>query len=324
MIATDPTAEGLILSLKDGQYSQGIFSDEGGTLIGGHALSDEAELRTIAMLSRAWDGSPLDRVRATDREHVTLYGRRLSMHLMVQPEVALRLIGKPLYRSQGFLARILISAPASLIGTRKHHGHAIEVQENPSVRSYYSALSDLLSMPVIENQDLGGLDLRCIRLSAEARKALIDAFDDIEAAQQAEGELSTVREFASKASEHACRTAAVLSLVSNPREFIVESDAMTGALRLTEYYLGEQLRLAGAACVSVQIANANKLLEWIKRKGHRELTAKQVMQLGPNSIRDAASAKAALRTLVEFHWLNTDDGHRYYLSIGAQVALQEV
>jgi len=126
MIATEPTAEGLILSLKDGQYSQGIFSDEAGTLIGGHALSDEAELRTIALLSRIWDGSWLDRVRAKDREHVTLYGRRLSMHLMAQPEVALRLLGKALYRSQGFLARILIAAPASLIGTRKHQGHTQE------------------------------------------------------------------------------------------------------------------------------------------------------------------------------------------------------
>ena len=87
MIATEPTAEGLILSLKDGQYAQGIFSDEAGTLIGGHALSDEAELRTIAMLSRAWDGSPLDRVRAKDREHVTLYGRRLSMHRWRSPKL---------------------------------------------------------------------------------------------------------------------------------------------------------------------------------------------------------------------------------------------
>jgi hypothetical protein len=115
----------------------------------------------------------------------------------------------------------------------------------------------------------------------------------------------------------------VLALVRDPKEFMVAPEDMTGALRLTEFYLGEQLRLAGAASISNEIANAQRLLDWIKRKGHRDLTGKQVMQLGPNSIRDAASARAALRTLVEFQWLSTDDGHRYCLSSAAQAALQE-
>jgi hypothetical protein len=324
MIATEPTAEGLILSLKDGQYSQGIFSDEAGTFIGGHGLSDEAALRMIAMLSRAWDGSSLDRVRAKDREHVTLYGRRLSMHLMAQPEVAMRLLGKALYRSQGFLARILIAAPVSLIGTRKHQGHTREAQDDPRIRQYNGALANLLALPAIENPDLGGLDPRCIAINPAARAALIGAYDEIEAAQEAEGELATVREFASKASEHACRIAGVLALVRDPREFMVGAEEMTAALKLTEFYLGEQIRLAGAASISSEIANAQKLLDWIKRKGHLELTGKQVMQLGPNSIRDGASARSALRTLVDFDWLTTEDGHRYCLPPAAQAALQEV
>jgi Protein of unknown function (DUF3987) len=324
MIATEPTPEGLILSLKDGQYAQGIFSDEAGTLIGGHALSDEAELRTIAMLSRAWDGSPLDRVRAKDREHVTLYGRRLSMHLMAQPEVALRMLGKALYRSQGFLARILIAAPVSLIGTRKHQERSCAVQDDPRIRQYGLALANLLGMAAIENRDLGGLDPRCLALSPDARSALITTYDEIEVAQETEGDLSTVREFASKAGEHACRIAGVLALVADPKAFVVGPEEMTGALRLTEFYLGEQLRLAGAASISSEIADAQKLLDWIKRKGHRELTGKQVMQLGPNSIRDGASARRALRMLVDFHWLITEDGHHYCLPPSAQAALLEV
>jgi hypothetical protein len=185
-------------------------------------------------------------------------------------------------------------------------------------------LANLLAMPPLENHDLGGLELRCLALSPVARLALISAYDEIEVAQESEGELSTVREFASKASGHACRIAGVLALVSDPNAFVVGPEEMTCALRLAEFYLGEQLRLAGAACISSEVANAQKLLDWIKRKGHRELTGKQVMQLGPNSIRDGASARSALRTLVDFYWLTTEDGHHYCLPPSAQAGLQEV
>jgi hypothetical protein len=78
LVCSEPTAEGLVRSLADGQHAQGIFTDEGGQFIGGHGMSEESELRTIAMLSRLWQGDRIDRVRATDREHLTLYGRRRS------------------------------------------------------------------------------------------------------------------------------------------------------------------------------------------------------------------------------------------------------
>jgi hypothetical protein len=322
MIVSEPTAEGLLLSLKDGQFSQGLFSDEGGSMIGGHALSDEAELRTIAMLSRTWDGSPLDRVRAKDREHVTLYGRRLSMHLMAQPQVALRLLGKPLYRSQGFLARFLIAAPDSLIGTRQHSGHALEAQDDPRIRQYWRLLADLLALPPIENHEQGGLDPRCLALGP-ARAQLLGAYNEIEAAQRTDGELVSVREFACKASEHACRIAAVLTLVSDPEAFCVDEPTLERALTLVQFYLNEQVRLAGATSVSAEISNAQKLLDWFDRKGRADVTARDVMRLGPNSIRDATSAKAALRLLAEHGWLATENGTRYWMPAAAQVALME-
>jgi hypothetical protein len=70
-------------------------------------------------------------------------------------------------------------------------------------------------------------------------------------------------------------------------------------------------------------SDAQKLLEWIRRKGLTDFTRKQVMQLGPNSIRDAMSAKAALRTLVEMGCLVTDDGKRYRTPLDLESALRE-
>jgi hypothetical protein len=72
LLCSEPTPEGLFLSLRDGQCSQGLFSDEGGTFLGSHAMSQEIELRTIAMLSRLWDGGTVTDRRngAGDDRHI--------------------------------------------------------------------------------------------------------------------------------------------------------------------------------------------------------------------------------------------------------------
>jgi putative DNA primase/helicase len=70
-------------------------------------------------------------------------------------------------------------------------------------------------------------------------------------------------------------------------------------------------------------SDAQKLLDWIRRKGLTEFTRKQVMQLGPSSIRDATSAKAALRTLVEKGLIITEDGSGYRVTPAALLSFAE-
>lgn len=311
LVCTEPTAEGLMRSLADGQYGQGIYSDEGGQFLGGHALSEDAELRTIAMLSRVWQGSPLDRVRATDREHLILYGRRVSMHLLVQPEVAARMLGKPLYRSQGFLARWLIAAPESLAGRRLHDPTQSDPGDDPRVRRFWHAVSELLAMTPHEDHEVGGLAPPCLALSQEARAVLVAAYDETEIAQGKDGELEPIREWASKAAEHACRIAGVLTLVADPVAYAVTGEAMTGALMLMQHYLGEYQRLIGAADVPENIRQAKILLDWIRAKKLSQVTARKVMQYGPGSIRHGDAAKMALRTLAEHGWVATEDRKTY-------------
>jgi len=310
-IVSEPTAEGLVLSLRDGQLSQALSSDEGGQFLGGHAMSEESELRTITLLSRIWDGSPIDRVRATEKEHTTLFGRRLTVHLMAQPEVANRLLGKSLYRSQGLLARFLICAPASRIGSRVHDGSTAEPCEDARLLAFWRAVTQLLERPPHEDREIGGLDPPCIALAPEARTLLVAAHNDIEVAMRDDGELSGIREFASKAVEHACRLAGVLTLIAHPEAILVTAETMRSALELVQAYLREHIRLASAASISIEVTNAVKLLDWIRRKRHREVSARKVMQLGPYSIREAPIAKAALRMLHDHGWLLTEDGSHY-------------
>ena len=83
-IRTEPTLEGLIRLFRECYQSLGIMSSEGGQFIGGHAMREDARLRTAAGLSNAWDGNSIKRSRSGDGNYA-LFGRRLTMHLLVQP-----------------------------------------------------------------------------------------------------------------------------------------------------------------------------------------------------------------------------------------------
>src|SRR5262245_25106372 len=99
----EPTYEGLVKAFVSGWPSMGLFSDEGGRFIGGHGMNPENQLKTIAGLSKLWDGSPTTRTRAGDG-NILVYGKRLSLHLMTQPEVSDFLFGNSLLTAQGILS----------------------------------------------------------------------------------------------------------------------------------------------------------------------------------------------------------------------------
>jgi hypothetical protein len=142
---SEPTYEGVCKLLAAGQPSIGIFAAEGGQFIGGHGMSDDAKLRTVTGLSALWDGEPIKRVRALDGFTV-LPGRRVSMHLMAQPDVAAIWFGDRLLTEQGLLSRVLVTAPEPASGTRicKEPLPVSDVAMN----RYYARLLDILVQPL--------------------------------------------------------------------------------------------------------------------------------------------------------------------------------
>jgi hypothetical protein len=85
--------------------SLGIFSTEGSMFTAGFSMNEDNRLKTAATLSAVWDGKPIKRIRAGDGVSV-LPGRRLSVHLMIQPEAASNFLTNASLRDQGLLSRI--------------------------------------------------------------------------------------------------------------------------------------------------------------------------------------------------------------------------
>ncbi|MCV2864591.1 YfjI family protein [Defluviimonas sp. WL0075] len=83
-IVTEPTFAGLARKYAEGIPSLGIFSDEGGQFLGGYAMSRDNRQSTLAAFNDLWQGNPIQRTRKEEGSY-TLYGRRLAIHLMIQP-----------------------------------------------------------------------------------------------------------------------------------------------------------------------------------------------------------------------------------------------
>ena len=140
----EPTLEGLHKLFAAGQPALGIFSDEGGAFISGHAMAPETRLKTVAGLSSLWDGAPIKRVRAGDGADI-LPGRRLAFHIMAQPGAAARMLCDQVLVDQGFLSRLLVAAPISTAGTRFQR--SLVPETGPALARYDLRLLSALEKP---------------------------------------------------------------------------------------------------------------------------------------------------------------------------------
>ena len=306
-IAGDPTLEGLLKHLANAQPSAGIFSDEGGGFIGGYAMNSDNRLKTVAGLSKLWDGAPVNRTRAGDGVS-TLYGRRVAAHLMLQPVAAAPLLSDPVANQQGFLARFLISMPPSTIGTRLRVGH--DAASDTAIDRYSDRIASALrSEPVMREGTTNELAPRVIPLAAEARALLLKYHRETELAQAAGGELETVRPFASKSAEQACRIAGVLALYRGLSVSEVSLDDMASGVAIASHHLEEARRLSNTAEIAAETLLADRLREWLQTKWAEDfVTIKAVSNYGPNQIRERKAAKKLIPILEDHGWLIAEPG----------------
>ncbi len=297
---TEPTFEGLTKLFAHGQPSLGLFSDEGGQFLGGHAMNSENRQKTLAAFNDLWQGNPIRRTRSGDG-HATLYGRRLAVHLMVQPTVALGFMADPLAADTGFLPRFLMCEPPSAIGTRMQ---ANTRRDDMALAAFAGRMRDILGTPMPMDPETRELKPQTLQLTPEARGLLADFSDAIEAAQAPGGDLAHITGTASKAAEQAARIAGVLTLWHDLEAVKVEARDMANAIDLAQFYLSEASRLANAALVSSEIDKAENLRRWLLESWpEADVLVRDVVRLGPNPLRESPKARAALGVLEKHGWL---------------------
>ena len=287
IVAGAPTIEGIVKHLPELRASLGIMTEEGGALIGGHAMKAENRLATCATFSAMWDGAPLDRWRAGDGVSVHT-GRRFSAHLLVQPVAAEALLSDPMANGQGLLARFLTCRPPSHIGGRLRLTRDAVAEARVAVFADHVRSVLARPLPLVEGTR-NEVEPPSVPLSHEARSVLTDFARAVEKAQAAGGNFETARAFASKTAEHAARIAAVMTTFADPNAATVTDETMADAVTLADYYATEAARLADAAIVPPDIADAERMRKWLLDSWAEDyISASVAAQRGPFKVTDRA------------------------------------
>ncbi len=316
ILSEEPTLEGLQKSLLRGHPSQGLFSDEGGQFFGGHATKPENALKSVAGLSKLWDGAPISRTRASEGESSARFGCRLSVHLMIQPIVATEVLSNPLMQGQGFLARFLIAWPESLAGTRFYRD--ADPSRDTRLGRYWQRMACLLAQEPIKDER-GELAPPILVLETAALDLWIAEYDAIERQLGQGGGMQEIKPTAAKGAENLLRIAGVFAVVEGKPTICVELIKRAG--ELVRWYLGEALRLTNPSKVDQQLLQAQRLLDWLLTNQRHSFDARTLQREGPPFIRKSAKQRdSILAVLVEHRWLSTADGKVFNLAPSATTA----
>ena len=311
LACSEPTIEGLVKTFAKGWPTLGIFADEGGMFVGGHGMTDEARLRTATTLSKLWDGNPIDRVRSGDGL-IVLPGRRLTVHLMLQPNIAALFLGDGMLVEQGLLSRVLATAPESAIGTRMWREACADSDQ--AIRNYGARLLDILELPLPtaagKRNELAAPEMR---LTSEARERWVAFHNHVEAGLREGGHICPVRGLGNKIPEITARLAATLTLVQDVGAQEIDARALEQGIALAEHYLAEALRLFEATQADAELVRAQVLSRWlITQWGYPVIGLPDIYRLGPNSVRDMKTARQLVGVL-------DSHGHLGRIEEGAQV-----
>jgi Protein of unknown function (DUF3987) len=240
----------------------------------------------------------LDRIRSQEGSSV-LRGKRVAMHLLIQPVVATAVFGDELLIGQGVLSRILSVMPDPAAGSRPF----IEPTEKEisSISRFSRSLRFILETRSNLRDERGDeLEPRVLRLSEQAQSTWIAYYEGIESQLKPDTRLYPVKALANKAPEHAARLAATLEGFQNPNIQQISDAILQCCTKIVDFYLGEALRIYATIEDSADLKLAERTLSWLRQWHEKEeaFSLRDMYQFGPYAISTAETAKRILTILL--------------------------
>ncbi len=301
----DETSENLKAGMALGWPSGGLWSDEGGLIVGSRGMSDDTALGMFTTLNRLWDGGVLQSGRRTMQSYRAT-GRRFTTCLMMQPAVFDRLmsVAGGTARASGLLARFLIARPASTAGTRLY------VPQAPAAVStfWHERLRELAKAPLPTTAD--NLELRPpeLELTPEAFEAWRSYHDQAESELARGRSLADVRDIGAKSAENAARIAAVFHLVEHGpvgATIPIAEATMIAASGVAAWHLFEANRVFDAGDIEEAVLDAEAVVRCCLDPARR--TRERIAQyVGRRRLRGRAGRQLreeAIEFAIDVGWL---------------------
>lgn len=303
IVCPEPTFEGLCKLMIVSRPSLGIFSSEGGQFVGGYGMSADNKVRTAAALSEIWDGEEIKRVRGGDGT-IILAGKRLSMHLMVQPNIGTNFLSDIALKDQGLFSRLLISYPSSTIGTRFQR--TIKSESIKALNQFNKKIESILRLALpIKEGCINELEPRIIHMTDEALNIYKEFSDHIENELAPSKSLESIKGFANKLPEHAYRIAATFAAIDNIYVQKLEYQYIKMGIKIASYYAEEALRLFNNGVIDPDTALAERLLNWLHNQwdGGEYISLPDIYQRGLDAISTKSVASKIVSILENHGWL---------------------
>jgi hypothetical protein len=296
-LVTEPTIEGAYKAIDSEAGILGWFTDEAASFWGGHSMSKEKQALTCGTLSKFWDGSFSVRPRASQAGDGFVPPTPTTVNLMFQPILIPGTYGDEFLVSQGLLARMLPAWPQSRMGTRRYKPN--DAGDRATVNAFQNASADAL------RDTLAATAERMLTLSDGARTVCIAFHDRIEAQLGPGKPASDISGFASKAPEHACRLAAVMTVFEDSGATSVSREMMKSACTIVEYHLRQYKHLCAAGSNDAAVGHAQNLLAWLLENVSpgQGFATDRILQSGPVGTRNAKTLDQALAILMQYDWV---------------------
>jgi putative DNA primase/helicase len=297
LIFEDVTCERLGKSLATEWPSGGVFSSEGGAVLGGHSMGKDSLTRTLSLLNKLWDGA----AHVVDRQTAASFavrGARMTISLQVQPHVLADFLDRDrgLSRGSGFLARFLPCQPVSLQGTRFYR----EATDMPALAQFSARIGEMLNdLPRIDGDR--GMVLPTLDFEPTAKAYWVETFDAIEGELTSGGDFASIRDVASKAGDNIARLAAVLHLFEHGPVGLIALRSVESAAQIVLWHLYAAKGLFAPFSLSREAANAVTLDRWLidraQMEGVVEFSTRTILNGGPNATRRRDALEDALKIL---------------------------
>jgi hypothetical protein len=297
-LVTEPTVEGAFKSIASGCGFLGWFTDEAASFWGGHSMSKDQRAKTSGIVSKFWDGDYFFRPRAGQEGDGYVPPTATTINLMFQPTLIRDTYGDEFLIGQGLLARMLPCWPASNMGSRKYR-RPTEEDEAAAGRFHDEVEAALL-------HTLADPTERSLTLSEEALNHCIEFHNSIETELGRGGWAADISGFASKAPEHACRLAAIMTLFEDGTAETVSGEVMKASCEMVRYYLDQYKFLCIAATNETEISRAQTLLDWLRKnlKPGDGFATDRVLQFGPVAARRSKALDRQLAVLMQYGWVH--------------------
>ncbi|MDH1672449.1 DUF3987 domain-containing protein, partial [Stutzerimonas stutzeri] len=110
----------------------------------------------------------------------------------------------------------------------------------------------------------GDLDPPTLTMDAPAKRAWVEAHDEIETALGRGGDFQEIKGTAAKGAEHILRIAGILAIVENTT--LLAEPHLSQATELVRWYLTEALRLTSPVVIDPDLLLSQQLLDWLLEK----------------------------------------------------------